>query len=381
LTPEEIEDLLTNPDPQTPSHHQVDLRIIKAYLMGESVPTYLPREVPSHYYSEFLPAYLPRDRFEPSERVVPLVDDQYRRDYRTWKNSLDANTRATKSLVDHATDPSYQVIEASLSLPEPIFFHTVRAAELRWWNGYLNTYHSFNDLILFRGHYRYSYFNRRYIKTVSWHAGKSAQDIYATALTILQVGLPTIRLPPNPDFNSLSPEQKDWIYQDLHWIIDSLDLRQISIAHKAISCGDTGSDRELGLSDLQFVIAFVCRFQVILSHGFDNFPAIDDLRQILLDRYERISFKPGYQPTLRPDHQYQTVKEGSSWEGGGPIQLPYIPPDSTIADNYARYRNSAGIEAESARNPPRPAKQSRIQSDSDSLFDKDSELSESSEDI
>jgi hypothetical protein len=100
LTPEEIEDLLTNPDPQTPSHHQVDPRIIKAYLMGESVPTYLPREVPSHYYSGFLPVYLPRDRFEPSERVVPLVDDQYRRDYCTWKNCLDANTRATKSLVD-----------------------------------------------------------------------------------------------------------------------------------------------------------------------------------------------------------------------------------------------------------------------------------------
>jgi hypothetical protein len=122
LTPEEIEDLLTNPDPQTPSHHQVDPRIIKAYLTGESVPTYLPREVPSHYYSGFLPAYLPRDRFKPSERVVPLVDHQYRLDYHTWKNCLDANTRATKSLVEHLTDPSYQVIEASLSLPEPILF-------------------------------------------------------------------------------------------------------------------------------------------------------------------------------------------------------------------------------------------------------------------
>jgi hypothetical protein len=272
-----------------------------------------------------------------------MVDDQYGWDYHTWKNCLDANTRATKSLVEHLTDPSYQVVEASLSLPKSIFFHTVRAAELRWWNGYLNTYHSFNDHILFRGHYRYSYFNQRYIKTVSWHVGKSAQDIYATALTILQVGLPTIQLPPNPDFNSLSPEEKDRIYQDLHWIIDSLDLRQISVAHKAISCGHTGSDRESGLSDLHFVIAFVCRFQVILAHGFDNFPVIDNLRQILLDRYERISFKPGYQPTRRPDHQYQTVKEGSSWEGSGPIQLPYIPLDSTIADNYARYQNSAGI--------------------------------------
>jgi hypothetical protein len=54
--------------------------------------------------------------------------------------------------------------------------------------------------------------------------GKSAQDIYAMALTILQVGLLTIRLPPNPDFNSLSPEEKDRIYQDLHNQIDSLNL-------------------------------------------------------------------------------------------------------------------------------------------------------------
>jgi hypothetical protein len=54
--------------------------------------------------------------------------------------------------------------------------------------------------------------------------GKSAQDIYATALTILQVGLQKIRLPPNPDFNSLSLEEKDRIYEDLHWQIDRLNL-------------------------------------------------------------------------------------------------------------------------------------------------------------
>jgi hypothetical protein len=75
------------------------------------------------------------------------------------------------------------------------------------------------------------------------------------------------------------------------------------------------------------------------------------------------------------------VKEGSSWEGGRPIQLPYIPQDSTIANNYRQYQNSAGIEMDSVRNPPRPAKRSRIQSDSDSLFGKDSGLSEGSEDI
>jgi hypothetical protein len=57
------------------------------------------------------------------------------------------------------------------------------------------------------------------------------------ALTILQVGQPTIRLPPNPDFNSLSPEEKDRIYQDLHNQIDSLNLWRISFAHRALLLG------------------------------------------------------------------------------------------------------------------------------------------------
>jgi hypothetical protein len=86
-------------------------------------------------------------------------------------------------------DPSLtisQVIEAPVHIP---FVPTVRAAEVRWWNGYFNTYHSFDDLILLGGHYQNS-FNQRAIRTVSWHTGKSAQDIYATALTILQVGQP-----------------------------------------------------------------------------------------------------------------------------------------------------------------------------------------------
>ena len=283
-------------------------------------------------------------------------------------------------LVDHLRDPSgtvayCQSIEAPVSIR---FVPTVRAAELRWWHGYLITYHSYNDLILLRGHYRNSL--NYHIRTVSWHAHKSAQDIYATALTILQVGLPTIRLPPNPDFNSLSPEEKDRIYQDLHNQIDNLVPQRKSFAYKALSWGDTGPALESGLAIQKFVIAFVCRFQVILSHGFNNFPTIDDLRQILLDRYERIGLERGYQDTLRPDHQYRTVKEGSSWEGGGPIRLPYIPQDSTIANNYRQYRDSEGIETDSVRNPPRPAKRSRIQSDSDSLFDEDSGLSEGSED-
>jgi hypothetical protein len=200
-------------------------------------------------------------------------------------------------------------------------------------------------------------------------------------LAILQVGQSTTRLPPNPDFNSLSPEDKDRIYQDLHNQVDTLVLWRKSFAYNALSWGDTGPALEASLAIQKFVIAVVCRFQVILLHGFNNFPTIDDLRQILLNQYERVGLERGYIDNLRPGHPFRTVKEGSSWEGGRPLQLPCIPLDSTIDDNYRRYQNWAGIETDSVRNPPRPAKQSRIQSDSDSLFGEDSELSESSEDI
>jgi hypothetical protein len=71
LTQEEIKTLSTNPDPQTPSHHQVDPRIIKAYLTGESIPTlwlYLPGHLLSRHFGILL-TFLPRDWFLPSELV------------------------------------------------------------------------------------------------------------------------------------------------------------------------------------------------------------------------------------------------------------------------------------------------------------------------
>jgi hypothetical protein len=294
---------------------------------------------------------------------------------------LDANTRATDYLVNHLRDPS-NTVAFSQAIEAPVhisFVPTVRAAELRWWNGYLNTYHSLNDFILLRGHYQKS-FNRRAIRTVSWHTGKSAQDIYATALTILQVGQLTIQLPPNPDFNSLSPEEKDQIYQDLHNQIDSLTLWRKSFAHRALLRGDTGPALVSGLAIQEFVIAFICRFQVILSHGYIDFPMIDDLQQRLLDQYLKIGLESGGRVPRPPDHLFQTVKEGSSWEGGIPIQLPFIPQDSTIINNYRQYQDSEEIEMDSMRNPPRPVKRPRLESfTSDSLFGKDSELSEGSE--
>jgi hypothetical protein len=68
-----------------------------------------------------------------------LVNAHYRQDYYIWKLSLDANKRATDYLVDHLRDPldTVNFIEAPVCIP---FIPTVRAAELRWWNGYIKTH-------------------------------------------------------------------------------------------------------------------------------------------------------------------------------------------------------------------------------------------------
>jgi hypothetical protein len=163
--------------------------------------------------------------------------------------------------------------------------------------------------------------------------------------------------------------------------LTALIYREYTLAaHIALSCGDTGPALESGLANQEFVIAFVCRFQVILWHGYINFPTIDDLQQRLLDRYLRIGLEGDSQVPTPPDHPFQTVREGSSWEGGRPIQLPLIPQDSTITNNYRQYQDSEGIETDSMRNPPRPVKQPRLGSfTSNSLFNEDSELSEGSE--
>jgi hypothetical protein len=83
---------------------------------------------------------------------------------------------------------------------------------------------------------------------------------------------------------------------------------------------------------------------------------IDDLWQRLLNQYLRIDLEGDSRVPRPPNHPFQTVREGSSWEGSRPIQLPLIPQDSTIANNYRQFQDSEGIETDSMRNPPRPVK-------------------------
>jgi hypothetical protein len=72
------------------------------------------------------------------------------------------------------------------------------------------------------------------------------------------------------------------------------------------------------------VIATVCQYQVVASHSYTNFHSIDDLCQVLLDRYMKRRGVSSIEPHL------WKVYQGSSWEGGTPAVLDHIPADNEI---------------------------------------------------
>jgi hypothetical protein len=110
---------------------------------------------------------------------------------------------------------------------------------------------------------------------------------------------------PLPDFQSLSPKQKEGIYHHVEEELKpgsgnrAVNRCHYTFAHKALACGATGPDLQprrdrsykvfreeywvYHLPVQMLVIATVCQYQVVASHSYTNFHSIDDLRQVLLD--------------------------------------------------------------------------------------------------
>jgi hypothetical protein len=118
-------------------------------------------------------------------------------------------------------------------------------------------------------------------------------------------------------------------------------------AHEALAYGATGPDllphRDRSykvngeeywvyhLSVQTLVIATICQYQIVASHSYANFHSIDDLRQVLLDRYMERRGVSSIAPHLRK------VYQDSSWEGGAPAFLRHIPADDKIEGLYDIY--------------------------------------------
>jgi hypothetical protein len=142
----------------------------------------------------------------------------------------------------------------------------------------------------------------------------------------------------------LSPEQKEArVYQ---YVEEKLRPFSVRFARRALAYGDTGLDLQ-PLRDISYevygeeywvhrlpvqtlVIAAVCQYQVVAYYSYTNFHSIDNLRQVLLDRYMERTGISGIEPRWK-------VYQDSSWEGGAPAFLHHIPADDEIEGLYKIY--------------------------------------------
>jgi hypothetical protein len=200
LSREEIQELIDNPDRCVPTHHQVDPRVIEVHLDVFTAPTF---RIGTQEYS--------------------LVSGYYHLYYLNWLAAVNENNQ---SIQRHS-----QGLQAGLDC---------------WENGYLWTYLYFDDCFL-----RENYYQR--LPTleigVHWYVRRTPSTIYATAKAIIQL-CPHSPTAPLPDFQSLSPEQKEGVYQ---YVEEKLRPFSVRFAHRALAYGDTGLDLQ-PLRDISYEV-------------------------------------------------------------------------------------------------------------------------------
>jgi hypothetical protein len=183
----------------------------------------------------------------------------------------------------------------------------------------LQTYLYFDDFIL-RENYYWRLPTIGCLTGILWYTHKTPSTFYATAKRIIQL-CPHSPTAPLPDFQGLSPEEKEGIYRHVEEELKpGSGNRALTRCHDSFVCealarGATGPnlqpyrDRTYEVFGEEYwvyqlpvqtlVIATVCHYQVVASHSYANFHSIDDLRQVLLDRYVERHDLSSLEPHLR----------------------------------------------------------------------------------
>jgi hypothetical protein len=167
-----------------------------------------------------------------------------------------------------------------------------------------------------------------------WHHNKSPPEIQATAELIqatctdrtrnhIYDRVETIK----PDFSRLLEEEKAREYQLIEADLDNFGncgwpIEPAQIVYVLLSGG--AGERQYG--DSTFLPAIVCKQLAIASAKYDNFPNIDELRQILINRFYQRKPLRGSPPVIDLDR--------GSWTGGTCHPLEFVPTDDEIRRLY-----------------------------------------------
>jgi hypothetical protein len=186
--------LIDNPDRCVPTHHQVDPRVIEVYL---GISTALTFHIGSQEYS--------------------LISRYYHEYYPNWLAAVEAIQRRSQGL------------QAGIDC---------------WRNGYLRTYLYFDDSFLRENYYRH--LPSIGLPTgIFWYAHRTPSTIYTTAKAIIQL-CPHSPTAPLPDFQNLSPKQKEGIYHHVEEELKpgsgnrALTRHHDTFVYEALARGATG---------------------------------------------------------------------------------------------------------------------------------------------
>jgi hypothetical protein len=168
-----------------------------------------------------------------------------------------------------------------------------------------------------------------------WHHNKSPPEIQATAELIQATCTDRTRNPiydqirtVQPDFSGLRDEEKSREYQIVEADLDNFGncgrrIGPARIVYVLLSSG--AGERRYG--DSTFLPAIVCKQHAIASAKYENFPGIDELRQIIINRYYlRGNDLQGSPPVIDLDRH--------SWTGGTCPPLEFVPTDEEIRRLY-----------------------------------------------
>jgi hypothetical protein len=209
LSREEIQELIDNPDRCVPTHHQVDPRVIEVHLDVFTAPTFRigtqEYSLVSGYYRLYYLNWLAA--VNENNQSIQRRSQRLQAGLDCWENGY---LRTYLYFDDCFLRENYYRRLPTLDIGVLWYVRSTLQAGLDCWeNGYLRTYLYFDDCFL-----RENYYRRLPTLEIGvlWYVRRTPSTIYATAKAIIQL-CPHSPMAPLPDFQSLSPEQKEGVYQ------------------------------------------------------------------------------------------------------------------------------------------------------------------------
>jgi len=292
----------TGEERKTHSFPPRDPRLILAEEEGTPVPTHTV--IPSNRTRRIRP-----------EWTVPLADPEYQEIHEEIQ-------RRKHRFIDTRNSGYVAAYCRSNWYYDPEALERYQELCIKYWELlYLDTYWKYDDFAILKA-YAEDVFPDHL--GIAWHIHKVPKDIEATA-SLIQSYIP-------PDLSE--DQQRDWVtleniikerefeFIEKHLHLCGFDFNVLFVDDPQykdfiptyLQRESNNEDDEFQGKHYTFVVALVCKLRHVTATRYRNFPDIDQLRQILINRYYQQGRTQGNPPTIQ-----------GTWQNGTATPIPFHP--------------------------------------------------------